>query len=318
MAADARLIHWLLASDEPSVRLRVLTELLGRGPTDPEVLAATEALGTTGWGAEILTRQLPEGHWDSPGTTRRDLYTPKYIATNWKLIVLADLGLTRAHPQVARAAELFLAVEGAPDGELGGPDSEVCFTGNAVRALSRLGYGDDPRVASAIAWLLDAQKEDGGWHCFPSATGTLDGWEALAAFAALPRARWTDRLRRSVEAGAEFYLSRGLLHEGAEYAPWTRLHYPVHYYYDVLVGLGMLTELGYGADPRLGPALDLLESKRDSEGRWSAEASHPDLPVDEEYQVRTPHYPFVLEPAGRPSRWITLNALAVLRKAGRG
>jgi hypothetical protein len=307
---------WLLDGEEPSVRFRVLTEVMDRPADDPEVVAAAAERDRSGWGAEILSRQLTAGQWDSPGTSARYLYVPKYIATNWRLLVLADLGFTRADPGIARVAELFLEANAAA-GELGGAESEVCFTGNAVRMFTRFGYGDHPRIVASVAWLLDAQKADGGWHCAPSETGTLDCWEALAAFAAMPRASWSDRVRRAVAAGAEFYLARGLLEEGDEYPPWRRLHYPVHYYYDFLVGLDVLTALGFGSDPRLGPALDLLEQKRRPEGTWELDASHPDIPADDPYQPRTPYYPFVLEPSGRPSRWITLNALAVLRRAGR-
>jgi len=317
MELPAGLRSWLLEEKDPSVRFRVLTEVLDRAPEDPEVVAAAAERGHAGWGEAILTRQLPAGQWDSPGTSSRDLYTPKYIATNWRLLVLSDLGFTRAHPAVARAAELLMAAEAGPSGALGGSESEVCFTGNAVRMLTKLGYGSDARVAAALAWLLESQKTDGGWHCFPSPTGTLDCWEALAAFAAIPRAEWTDRLRRAVEAGANFYLDRGLLHEGEPYAPWLRLHYPVHYYYDLLVGLDALTALGYAKELRLGPALDWLESRRSPDGSWNIDASHPDLPTEDPYQLRPPYYPFVLETPGRPSRWITLNALAVLRRAGR-
>jgi hypothetical protein len=316
MDVSAGLRAWLLEEKDPSVRIRVLTEVLDRPIDDPEVVAAAAELGRSGWGAEILQRQLPGGQWDAPGSSAQDLYVPKYIATNWRLLVLSDLGFTRAHPGVARAAELMLAVDEAA-GWLSGSEAELCFTGNAVRMYTRLGYGDDPRVGAALRWLLDTQKADGGWHCFPSETGTLDCWEALAAFAAMPTVSWTDRVHRAVAAGAEFYLARGLVEEGNEYAPWRRFHYPVHYYYDLLVGLDVLTALGFGRDPRLRPALEFLESRRRPDGAWIIDAAHPDIPAEDPYQPRTPYYPFVLETPGRPSRWITLNALAVLRRAGR-
>src|SRR5205807_530177 len=41
------------------------------------------------------------------------------------------------------------------------------------------------------------------------------------------------------------YLTRRLFREGAHPSrPWFRLHYPVHSYYDLLVGLDVLTSLG--------------------------------------------------------------------------
>jgi hypothetical protein len=312
-------VPWILETKEPSLTWRVLTELEGRAATDPEVVAARLRIGTEGWAAAILKEQLADGQWDSPGTDARALYRPKYIATNWRLLVLSDLGLDRTNAGVERAAELMFAAHARPDGDLGGTGSEVCFTGNAVRMLSKFGYGDDPRLRAAIDWLVATQKPDGGWHCDPAGAGTIDCWEALAGFDALPKSQRTPAVERAVERGAEFYLGRGLLSEGTEeYAPWHRLHYPVHYYYDFLVGLDSLTRLGYGHDTRLGPALDLLEQLRNPDGTWNMGPAHPDLPRTEvDYRPEPPLYPFVLEWPGRPSRWLTITALAVLRRAGR-
>ncbi|MGA7922726.1 MAG: hypothetical protein WCA77_01980 [Thermoplasmata archaeon] len=323
---------WLLSDDpsaaarfpgtrpesDPSIRARVLEDVLKRPPNDPDLTSAREQVATQGWAARILDLQQPSGQWDSPGTSSQELYVPKYIATNWRLLVLSDFGLTRHDPSIAKAVELLLTRESGPDGGLGGTGSEVCFTGNALRMLARFGYLDDPRTPPITGWLLHAQKEDGGWHCAPLDHGTLDCWEALAAFAAIPRSQWSAAMQRSVERGAEFYLDRGLVHEGdTPYAPWSRLHYPTHYYYDLLIGLDTLTRLGFADDPRLAPGLDLLESKRRPEGVWWMDAVHPDIPAEEKYQPRLPVYPFVLEYPGRPSRLITTTALAVLDRAGR-
>ena len=169
----------------------------------------------------------------------------------------------------------------------------------------------------AIDWLVRHQKKDGGWHCFRSRTGTLDCWEVLAGFAALPPEARTPPVLRAIERGAEFYLQRRLFREGrTPYRPWFRLHYPVHYYYDILVGLDVLTSLGYGDDPRMGPALDRLEGMRNRDGSWNMDALHPDT-EDPGYQFRGPFYPLGLEVPGRPSRWITTTALTVLARAGR-
>ena len=59
-------------------------------------------------------------------------------------------------------------------------------------------------------------------------------------------------------------------------------------------------------DDRLAEALDLVESKRDADGRWPLDlALHDELLVD------------LGERVGEPSRWNTLHALRVLRWAGR-
>jgi hypothetical protein len=313
-----RIQTWLLSKDaDPSVRLRVLRDLLDRPEDDPAAVRVRREIGRAGWAAQLLKGQHPDGQWVTPGSTAFELYRPKYIATNWRLLVLSDLGLTRKNARLAKAIRLFLRRFSGPKGDLGGTGSEVCFTGNAVRMLARTGYLQDSRTAEAIEWLVRHQKEDGGWHCFRSSTGTLDCWEPLAAFAALPPAARSPAVQRAIERGAEFYLARGLLREGrTPYRPWFRLHYPVHYYYDVLVGLDALTSLGFGEDPRIRPALDRLVDMRNRDGSWNMDALHPDT-EDPNYQFRGPVYPLELEAPGRPSRWITTTALAVLTRAGR-
>ncbi|MCI4350909.1 MAG: hypothetical protein L3K15_05290 [Thermoplasmata archaeon] len=322
MLITADLTTWLTEKVDPSVRRKVYLELLDRDLSDAEVVAAGEQIGREGWVASILALQLPEGQWVTPTTRADDLYHPKYASTNWQVIALADLGASRTDARVAKAAGLFLdRFSSGPDDGLGGPNSELCFTGNAVRSMFRLGYGDDARVRRGLAWLVDTQKSDGGWHCFPSETGTLDCWEALSAFAVIPPAGRSAAVKRAIERGAEFYLQRELSREGTErYEPWFRLHYPVHYYYDLLVGLDVLTALGYAADPRMRPALDWLESRRRSDGRWPLDALHPDVPESSPFVGggdQPPFFSLGFEEPGHASRWITATALAVLRRAGR-
>ncbi len=316
----AALRNWLLRDSDPSVRYRVLRELLGRPEGDPRVVAARREIGRTGWAAELLALQLPGGQWTTPTSTARDMEGPKYTATRYVLHVLADLGMDRSDARVARGARLYFdRMSGPRFHEMGGTDSEVCCTAGDVRIAVRLGFGDDRRVARSIAWLIAAQKSDGGWHCWPSRTGTLESWGPLAAFAAIPDERRSPEMRRAIRRGLEFYLDRELMREGrAPYAPWLRLHFPVHYYYDVLVGLDLATSLGNGDDPRLTRALDWLEGRRNPDGSWDLDTLHPDLEGDEYLAgLGTPCFSLGLEFPGRPSRWITVTALKVLRRAGR-
>jgi hypothetical protein len=280
------------------------------------VRSAVKAIGKAGWAASLLAHQWPDGHWVTPGTSPRDLYGPKYIVTNWLAIVLADLGMTRTDPRIRRTAQMIMDRWSQRGGDLTGRSGEICVTGNAVRTLIRFGYLDHPAVQRSIAWIVRTQKPDGGWHCFPSRTGSLDGWEGLAALAEIPEGHRDEPVRRSIERGAEFYLRRHLMDEGrVRYPPWFRIHYPNHYFYDVLVGLRILTRLGYGADPRLAPALRWLRSKRGRDGSWTLDAAHPDLdPRLAGYQYDRPMFPVMLEPLHEPSQWATVEALSVLAR----
>jgi hypothetical protein len=319
MQVPRRLRRWLTGPrSDPSIRVRFWTEVDGRSREDPRVRAAQKEIGKTGWAASWLNFQWPDGHWVTPGTSGRDLYRPKYVVTNWLAIVLADLGMTRSDPRIRRTAELILDRWSKRGGDLSGKSGEICVTGNAVRTLVRFGYLEHPAVQRSIAWIVRTQKSDGGWHCFRSRTGTLDGWEGLAALAEIPEEARDATVLRSIERGAEFYLQHHLTDEGrVSYPPWFRIHYPNHYYYDVLVGLRVLARLGFGADSRMRPALRWLRSKRGRDGTWALDAAHPDLDAARGgYEFRDVVFPLLLEPLHVPSRWATVEALSVLARVG--
>lgn len=298
-AADGPVIAWLLQPEEPAVRYLASRDLVRPRPSRRTLERLRSDIPSRGWAAAILSRQQERTWWGRADTC----YWPRTIGTYWSLAVLGDLGLTRDDERIANAVEHMLRLHFAKDGGFSPwgtqKPSHFCCTGIMVRTLLQLGYLDDPRTWGGIARLLDLQLEDGGWDCRSPPESTLDAWEAMAAFAAIPAVRRSREVRESIRRGAEFYLSRGLLHEGPRYARWYELHYPWHYWYDVLVGLDFLTALGYGTDPRAREALRLLRSKRLPDGRWKVDGVNGKLR---------------LEPQGRPSKMITFLALRALQR----
>jgi hypothetical protein len=306
-------ISWLLEKNQPTVRYYTLLNLLNRSNNDAEVKEAHLEIPKNGWARTILEKQKPGGYWES----EKSLYRPKYTATNWMAIVLSDFGLKNDNEQIAKTAELFFKYWLAlPSGENVFND-EVCIVGNTARFLVRFGYDNDFRVKKLIDRLVEDQRNKGGWDCFSSDKSSLDGWEALAAFASIPKQKRTKKIQATIERGAEFYLQRKLFDDGEKrYAPWFRFHYPTHYYYDVLVGLDMITSLGYAADKRLKPALGILNQKRRKDGTWILDAVHPD-PANYAWgrgNLKRKVKPFALEQVGKPSKWITLKALQVMKR----
>ena len=308
-------MNWLLEKDQPSVRYLALTQLLEKSEDDPEVRSAKAMIPKEGWAVDILAEQKGGGWWVSD----ESLYRPKYHSTNWMLLVLSDLGLTRSNPRIERACELWLERFAKRDGGFGADTmrtSELCIVGNTARALVKFGYTDHPKLRTAFEWLVKNQKENGGWHCW-GRNGVLDAWEGMSALAAYPRRKWTAAIERAVERGAEFYLSKEMHKQGASYGPWYRFHYPIHYYYDILVGLDFMTALGYGGDRRLRYAFSLLNRRRRPDGTWNLDAIHPDLEGSSaKWYAKKPPTPFALEESGHPSKMITLRALLALQRRG--
>jgi hypothetical protein len=117
-------------------------------------------------------------------------------------------------------------------------------------------------------------------------------------------------MRRAIQAGADFLLIRDLAaadfpFTGRISSHWFKFGFPLNYWSDILETAEVLVDLGYGKDRRLAGALRLILSKQDGQGRWKLEHSlNGRMWVD-------------IESRGRPSKWITLRALRVLKRAGK-
>ena len=315
-------IDWLLEENQPSIRYLTLTELLGRSEKDHEVKSARENITNIGWAKDLFEKQTSSGYW-----IHESLYEPKYISTNWMLLILSDLGLTKEEPRIEGICQMWMKRFGTKDGgfsAFGKREGNLCITGNTARALVKFGYVNHPRVRRAFEWFVRYQSKRGGWSCWNESGrrngSNLDSWEALSAFAVYPRQKWTRSMKLAVERGAEFFLERELHKQGDRYEPWYRFHYPLHYYYDLLVGLDFMTALGYSGDKRLGYAISLLKKKRRSDGTWNLDAINPDAESPrarwDKNHPKQASIPFALEKPGEPSKMITLNALKVLSRTG--
>lgn len=318
-------LPWLLEPDPeaPGVRYFALRDLLGRDEEDPEVRAAQAAVMASGPVPAILDAQHPEGYWVKPGGG----YSPKYRATVWQVLFLAELGADPADERVRRGCHYLLGHSLASSGAFAAgtnpsPSGAIhCLNGNLLYALIRLGWLEDGRVQGAIDWLArsitgegDIQYHEWGTTAPNFACGINNSlpcaWganKALRALLAIPPAARTPAVQAALDRGAALLLSRDPA--VADYYPtggkissaWFKLGFPLAYWSDVLETLQVLVDLGYGADPRLGGAIAWLLDKRDEAGRWRNEhklLGKTWLDIDR----------------GRsPSKWVTLRALRVLQ-----
>ena len=153
-------IPWLLQPDPDNrgVRYFALRDLLDVPEDAPEVHQAQAAIMTRGPVPVILDAQQSDGFWVKPGSG----YSPKYRGTVWQVIFLADLGADAADERVRRGCEYLLSHSIAANGGFSALQRPVpsgcipCLNGNLLCALLRLGYGDAPRVQTALDWQARA------------------------------------------------------------------------------------------------------------------------------------------------------------------
>jgi len=318
-------LPWLLELDpaNPAVRYFTLRDLLDRPKDDPELRQAWVDIMTTGPVPAILAAQHPDGYWVKPGTG----YSPKYRATGWQIIFLAELGVDPADERVKRGCEYLLSHTLTTIGAFSVyqppvPSGAVhCLNGNLLYALSGLGYADDPRVRAAFDWLARAITGEEGVLYYKSGTvgpgfacgvnlGQPCGWgatKALKALSAVPRDQRTPSMQRAIEVAVEFLLSRDPAVADYPYtervsSSWFKFGFPLSYWSDVLETTAVLAELGYSSDPRLADAVQYILGKQNAQGRWTLEnALNGKMWVD-------------IEKKGAPSKWVTLRALRVLKR----
>ncbi len=127
----------------------------------------------------------------------------------------------------------------------------------------------------------------------------------LKALAEIPADKRSGDVKKAIEAGAEYMLIHHVYKRShnlkrVSKPGWKKFGFPLMYQTDVLEILGILTRLGY-RDERMQEAIDLLVSKQDKQGRWKLENTfNGKFIVD-------------IEENGKPSKWVTLNALRVLK-----
>jgi hypothetical protein len=301
------IMEWLFDSD-PAIRWQVLRDLAD-APAE-EVATERARVATEGWGAELLAAQGDDGQWSGGA------YFPEWTSTTPTLQLLRQFGVDPTNEMVRRAIARARANsrwehENEPyfEGEV-----EPCINGQAVAIGAYFGEN----VRGIVNRLLTEQMEDGGWNCEQERGSTRGSFDTtinvLEGLLEFERATGGDaEVAAARRRGEEYLLERRLfrrLSTGEAIAPntsdWLQFSFPNGWHYDILRGLDYLREAGVAPDERVAEAIGIVESKGDIVGQWPLEhAYHDQLLVD------------LGERVGRPSHWITLRALRVLRWAGK-
>ncbi len=310
-------LDWLLDGD-PAIRWQVLRDLT-ESPED-RVAEERARVETEGWGARLLAVRDADGQWAGGACF------PRYVLDAWRageqpdfgggqpwsatlptLRLLHDLGLD---PQAPAARETIALVTANCRWEHDGErffDGEVepCINGQTLVIGAYFGADVDGLVTGLLAQQLD----DGGWNCEAENGATVSSFHSticvIEGLLEYERSGGTVAVAEARRRGEEYLLERRLFRrkstgEVADEA-WLQFSWPPQWNYDVLRGLDHFRRTGSAPDERLVEAVQLVRDKRQPDGTWLLENTHPG------------ETHFELEDGdGRPSRWNTLRAMRVL------
>ena len=129
--------------------------------------------------------------------------------------------------------------------------------------------------------------------------------KVLKALSEIPIGMRSEKTRQTMERGVEYMLIHHIYKKSHDLNSiskpgWLKPGFPLMYQSDILEILLILTRLNC-RDKRMQDAIGILLSKQDPQGRWKMENSYNGKVIVN------------IEKKGQQSRWITLNALRVLK-----
>jgi len=303
-------LNWLLDSD-PAIRWQVMRDLTDRSPAD--IAAERARVAREGLGAKILALQEPDGSWRRPDA-------PAWLSTLFTLLLLRATGIDPTEPAVQSAmARLEAGLRWNDNGgcwelrppETGGNtffqgEEEPCINGGALAVGASFGHPTE----SLARRLLSEQLDDGGWNCEAPKSSRSSFHTTICVLEGLleyEHAVGSDpEIIAARRRGEEYLLRRSLFRRlsTGEVAnqEFLEVAFPPRYHHDILRVLDYFRAAEAQPDPRMSEAVEIIESRRQPDGRWLLDRAY-----DEALSVETG------ESVGEPSRWNTIRALRVLR-----
>ncbi len=303
---DSSVIGWLSSEEYPSLRYRVLTELLDYPESDRRVIEVKNHIADSPAVKAIMSKMEPDGYWLQlkPGT--KEYYGDgvvygSFATTHFCLSYLSELGMTKENLSVAKAADRYLNLQ-SDDGDWWSHLS--CLYGYNVRTFLKLGYKGDSRLQKTIKLMLDTDRRDHGYlcdmhekrsrrkkSCIRGAAKVLMAFSELPEYWDHPRCLslvgyFMDREGIFTMKDRSRYVNKDILSNS----------FPVIWRTNLWEILYSLSKMGYGNDPHLDRAWALLHSMQDEKGRLKLDWTPSQAP-------------WKVGKRGEYSRWLTFYAL---------
>ncbi|HEY1045373.1 MAG TPA: hypothetical protein VGF79_02970 [Bacteroidia bacterium] len=303
-----QIIEWLMEGDT-SIQYQAWRDLLG---SDKKHLQ--DQIAIEGWGSKFLSKRHSNGHWGDR------FYQPKWISTHYTLLDLRNLNLPIENEAVQETIELVLQNDKAEDGGIRlGPSttqhSDICVNGMFLNYASYF-MASEIKLQSIVDSILDEIMPDGGFNCRTTRSGakhsslhtTISVLEGLTEFQKAGNNYRKKEISEAIKTGIEFILMHRLFLSDRTGQiidkSFLKLTYPCRWRYDILRAMDYFQFAGIAWDNRMTEAITYLNKKQNKDGTWNMQAAHSG-------QVH-----FVMEEAGRSSRWNTLRMLRIKKHFG--
>ncbi len=242
VTVESESLDRLLDPADPALRVRVLTDLLGRKEDDPDVVAARDAIPEQPWVKATLAAHNGDGTWG------RGFYH-KYDGTSWVLLHLSEVGapmdlepirtgvqrlIEIARPVVEMTGARAVPFRGLKDGVYW-KHPIACLTAHMALVLIRAGLAEHAVTRAALNLCRHRFQPDLGFGCFvmddsllPACVMTVP--KVLKAFLALPTNLRTPEdqamIRGMVHLLKRFHLFEYVPRDANEWRAWARTATP--------------------------------------------------------------------------------------------
>jgi hypothetical protein len=303
MDKKKEIIIWLLDSD-PSIRWQVMKDIQDM---DKAVYSTErQKLTEQGWCSEYLKLQDKDGLWSG------SLYNGKWVSTTYTLYLLKILGLSAYNSQALLACEQLFGQGIHKQKEIrfsrNQEHQDLGVTGLILSMCCFFGYHQE-QIHKVVDCLVDQQSKDGNW--LPNRSKASEAYTFETTLLILEgllqyRKRYSANDKKLLDSeinGQEFLLKHHLYLDDdiAIKSKWISFSFPPYWFYDVLTALDYFRAAGMKPDERLDAGIDLLNKKRNKEGKWALGSKHPGKTN------------FEMEKPRASSKWNTLRAMRVLK-----
>ncbi|MBA9087451.1 hypothetical protein FHR92_003936 [Fontibacillus solani] len=277
--------NWILEDETPEVKYRAMTELLCMKKDEPEVIKAYDSLLVSDTVSLIMDKFKLNNKWEDINAC----------------CTLAEIGLTRVDVPIDGYIERIIKNMNL---------SMKCAKILLLRNLVSLGYYEHSWVKEQIFLAFSTIREDGTFRCLDKTKKTNDSklpemgcYRQTTTYLLLAaELKKISVVLPQFELLTEFYINYHVAFRPDDYEKviieeMTGTFYPIDH---VHIGLQMimygLSILGVANHPNCEKAWALLDSKKDSEGKYILSESFAE-----------PY--FNVGKVGNPNKWVTLYAL---------